>query len=56
MAVNHDETCNYGYTFLPVLYLGRFLTGVGLSFSITGVPCYVAKLSPKAFAVMCVTQ
>ena len=37
-----------GYAFLPVLYIGRFLTGVGLGFSITGVPCYVAELSPRA--------
>lgn len=37
-----------GHAFLPVLYIGRFLTGVGLGFSITGVPCYVAELSPKA--------
>ena len=37
-----------GYAFLPVLYVGRFFTGVGLGFSITGVPCYVAELSPSA--------
>lgn len=37
-----------GYAFLPVLYTGRFLTGVGLGFVITGVPCYVAELSPRA--------
>ena len=37
-----------GYAFLPVLYVGRFFTGVGLGFSMTGVPCYVAELSPCA--------
>ena len=34
--------------FLPVLYIGRFFTGVGLGFSISSVPCYIAELSPSA--------
>ena len=37
-----------GHGFLPVLYMGRFFTGVGLGFSISCVPCYIAELSPSA--------
>ena len=37
-----------GYAFLPILYAGRFFTGVGLGWANAGVPCYVAELSPSA--------
>ena len=47
LAINHDDTCNLRVCF-SASDIGRFLTGVGLGFSITGVPCYVAELSPRA--------
>ena len=35
-----------GYAFLPLLYSGRFFTGVGVGWTNGSVPCYVAELSP----------
>ena len=34
--------------FLPILYIGRFFTGVGIGHANSSVPCYVAELSPGA--------
>jgi len=36
-----------GRAFLPLLYIGRFFTGVGLGYTNGAVPCYVAELSPS---------
>ena len=38
-----------GRAFLPLLYIGRFFTGVGAGYANGSVPCYVAELSPSAF-------
>ena len=38
-----------GRTFLTLLYIGRFFTGVGVGYTNGSVPCYVAELSPSAF-------
>ena len=35
-----------GRAFLPLLYIGRFFTGVGVGWTNGAVPCYVAELSP----------
>ena len=35
-----------GRAFLPLLYIGRFFTGVGVGWTNGVVPCYVAELSP----------
>ena len=32
--------------FLPLLYIGRVFTGVGVGWTNGAVPCYVAELSP----------
>ena len=37
-----------GHAFLPILYIGRFFTGVGVGYTNGSVPCYVAELSPSA--------
>ena len=37
-----------GRAFLPLLYLGRFFTGIGVGYTNGSVPCYVAELSPSA--------
>ena len=37
-----------GRAFLPILYIGRFFTGVGVGCTNGSVPCYVAELSPSA--------
>ena len=36
-----------GRAFLPLLYIGRFFTGVGVGWTNGSVPCYVAELSPS---------
>ena len=36
-----------GRAFLPILYIGRFFTGVGVGWTNGSVPCYVAELSPS---------
>ena len=38
-----------GRAFLPLLYIGRFFTGVGVGYTNGSVPCYVAELSPSVF-------
>ena len=35
-----------GRAFLPLLYSGRFFTGVGVGWTNGSVPCYIAELSP----------
>ena len=35
------------HAFLPLLYTGRFFTGVGVGWTNGSVPCYVAELSPS---------
>ena len=37
-----------GRAFLPLLYIGRFFTGIGVGYTNGAVPCYVAELSPSA--------
>ena len=36
-----------GRAFLPLLYIGRFFTGVGVGYTNGSVPCYIAELSPS---------
>ena len=38
-----------GRAFLPLLYIGRFFTGIGVGYTNGAVPCYVAELSPSVF-------
>jgi len=37
-----------GPAFLPILYIGRFLTGVGVGYANAAVPLYTSELSPSA--------
>ena len=37
-----------GRAFLPILYIGRFLTGVGVGYTNGAVPLYASELSPSA--------
>ena len=48
MAVNHDDTCNPRACFSASSVHRTFPLRSGTRVSITGVPCYVAELSPKA--------
>ena len=37
-----------GRAFLPLLYIGRFFTGVGMGWANISAPCYIAEISPSA--------
>ena len=37
-----------GRAFLPILYIGRFFTGIGVGYTNAAVPLYASELSPSA--------